>query len=245
MDIVISAIDVIVFIFIDMYAFIVAILGHPNTPAYIQAGAVIIATVAGLNYLSRRKAERKFDLVVKAHKDCLVAIDVLQRVKQSPIVFKTREEVTASVSNSKELFLKSVAFFADSYQSILKEEHEVFEELYDCYSEMRLFFHGKDETLKPIENLLYARNRIMELLENLKLCHYLIQDLMPEHQDGPVKTAVNAMVQIWEDIELDEQQKQEQDREEEKGVRKFYYLNDLIKNARNDIDKIFPKLIAK
>lgn len=236
-------------IIVNIFGYLKAVVGHPNTPAYLQAVAVIIASVVGMNFLSRRKAERKFDLVTKAYKDCLVAIDVLRRIKQPPVLFKTRENVDNSVSNSKELFLKSVAYFADSYQSVLKEEHKVFEDLYDCYAEMRLFFHKKQEQLRPIENLLYARKRIMELLENLKLCHQLIQDLMPEYQDRPIKTAVNAMVQIWEDIELDEEQKKAQGKVEDidgvKGVRKYHYLNDLIKNARNDIDKIFPKLIVK
>jgi hypothetical protein len=156
--------------------------------------------------------------------------------------------VNESILIGKEVFLKSVAFFADSYQSTLKEEHEVFENLYDCYAEMKLFFHGKDEILKPIVNLLYVRNRIMELLEYLKLSHQLIQDLMPEYLDRPVKIAINSMVQIWEDIELDNDQKQAQDSIEQadgvKSIRKYYYLNDMINNARCEIDKVFPKLVT-
>lgn len=235
------------FFYLEAYSCIKAVLVHSNTPAYIQAFTVMAAALVGSNFLKKKTAERRFDLVVKAYKLCLVAIAVLQRVKQPPVIFQTRKEVDVSISNSKELFLKSAAFFAEKYQDTLKEEHQAFEDLYECYSEMRLFFHGRDEAFKSIENLLYVRNRLMDLLENMKLCHELIKGLMPEYQDQPVKTAVNAMVQIWENIELDEEQKQAQDRVEEvdglKGIRKFRYLNDMINQARTDIDKVFPKLI--
>ena len=69
------------------------IISHPNTPAYIQAIAVIIATCVGLNYLKKRAAERKFDLVVKTYKYCLEACDVLINLKQAPVLFKNRDAV--------------------------------------------------------------------------------------------------------------------------------------------------------
>jgi hypothetical protein len=232
----------------NIFLWLKELVAHPNTPSYIQAFLVFYAAYVGSNYLKKRTAERKFDLTVKVYKNCLMAIDALQRVKQPPVIFKTRKDVNESILIGKEVFLKSVAFFADSYQSTLKEEHEVFENLYDCYAEMKLFFHGKDEILKPIVNLLYVRNRIMELLEYLKLSHQLIQDLMPEYLDRPVKIAINSMVQIWEDIELDNDQKQAQDSIEQadgvKSIRKYYYLNDMINNARCEIDKVFPKLVT-
>ena len=63
------------------------IISHPNTPAYIQAIAVIVATCAGFNYLRKRAAERKFDLVVKTYKCCLETCDVLMGLKQHPLPF--------------------------------------------------------------------------------------------------------------------------------------------------------------
>lgn len=53
---------------IEIFYWMKEIVSHPNTPAYIQDIAVIIATCAGLNYLKERAIERKFDLVIKTYK---------------------------------------------------------------------------------------------------------------------------------------------------------------------------------
>ena len=47
------------------------IISHPNTPAYIQAIAVLIATMAGFKYLQKKATERKFDLIIMTYKYCL------------------------------------------------------------------------------------------------------------------------------------------------------------------------------
>ena len=90
------------------------------------------------------------------------------------------------------------------------------------------------------------RERIKGLLENLVNSKKLLEHSTEHAQNKVLKTIRNAMVQIWENIELtDWQEKQEGEVEISgvKGVRKFYYLNDLIKKARSDIDEIFPELI--
>ncbi len=234
-------------IFIELASWVKEIISHPNTPAYIQASAVIIATCAGLNYLKKRAAERKFDLVVKTYKYCLEACDVLINLKQAPVLFQNRDAVENYESINKERFVDIISNYAESYQNSLDQESELFDNLYNCYAEMRLFFNKEKEKLKPLENLLYVRNRIKVILEILKYSSKQMEDLTDEGKELVLKTIRNGMVQIWEDIELAEWQKEKEEKEEEidgiKGVRKFYYLNDLIKKARSDIDEIFPELI--
>lgn len=70
------------------------------------------------------------------------------------------------------------------------------------------------------------------MLETEKYSKKLIKDLTSKGQDNVLRTIRNAMVQIWEDIELADWQKQQEGETEidgVKGIKKFYYLNDLIK----------------
>ena len=232
---------------IDFLYWMKVIISHPNAPAYIQAIAVIIATYAGLNYLKRRAAERKFDLVVKTYKYCLEACDVLISLKQAPVLFQNRDAVENYESINKERFVDIISNYAESYQNSLDQESELFDNLYNCYAEMRLFFNKEKEKLKPLENLLYVRNRVKTILEILKHSSKQMENLTDEGKELVMKTIRNGMVQIWENIELTDWQKEYEKKEEEidgiKGVRKFYYLNDLIRKARRDIDDIFPELI--
>ena len=63
-----------------------------------------------------------------------------------------------------ESFAGMVSRSAESYLDSLKENQELFDNLYHCYVEMRLFFSKDKEKLKPLENLLLAKNRIKGLL---------------------------------------------------------------------------------
>jgi len=234
-------------ILLEFFSWMKEIISHPNTPAYIQAIAVMIATFAGLNYLKKRAAEKKFDLVVETYKCCHEVCDVLISLKQPPFLFRNRDNVEFYENINRGNFVGMVSSAAESYLDFLKKDQELFDNLYHFYAEMRLFFNKDKEKIKPLEDLLYAKNRIEGLLENLKNSKELIKNLTGEGQDEVLKIIRNAMVQIWENIELSDWQKEYEKKEEEidgiKGVRKYYYLNDLIKKARSDIDEIFPELI--
>jgi len=223
------------------------IISHPNTPAYIQSIAVIIGIYAGLNYLKKRKAERKFDLIVRTYKCCLEAFDVLRGLKQAPPLFMDRDSVEAYERLSKKNFANIVSNYAEFYLNSLDHKHDLFNNLYNCYSEMRLFYSNNKDIIKPIKDLLWAKDRINVLLNNLKGSKQLMRSLVPGKQEEVVKIIRDGMVQIWENIELTDWQKEYEKKGQEvdgiKGVRKFYYLNNLIDKARNDIDEIFPKLI--
>jgi len=223
------------------------IISHPNTPAYIQSIAVIIGIYAGLNYLKKRKAERKFDLIVKTYKCCLEAFDVLTGLKQAPPLFMDKDSVEAYERLSKKGFANIVSNYAEGYLNSLDRKHDLFSNLYNCYSEMRLFYSNNKDIIKPIENLLLAKNRISVLLNTLIDSKEQMRSLVAEKQEKVVKTIRNAMVQMWENIELTDWQKEYEKKEVGidgiKVVRKFYYLNDLIGKARSDIDRIIPKLI--
>lgn len=222
------------------------IISHPNTPAYIQAIAVIIATYAGLNYLRKRATEKKFDLVVDTYKYFLETCDVLMGLKQHPWLFNNRDSIEL-YEERIESFAGMVSRFAESYLDSLKENQKLFDNLYHCYVEMRLFFSKDKEKLRPLEDLLFAKNRIKGLLETLKNSKELIKGMTVVGQNRVLAIIKDGMVQLWENIELTEMQKEKEKKEEEidgiKGFRKFYYLNDLIKKARSDIDEIFPELI--
>lgn len=131
-------------ILIEFTSWIKEIISHPNTPAYIQAIAVIIVTFAGLNYLKKKAAERKFDLIIKTYKCCLEACDVLMSLKQAPLLFNNREAVEKYESIHKERFVDIVSKYAESYLSSLDQEHELFDNLYNCYAEMQLFFNKEN-----------------------------------------------------------------------------------------------------
>ena len=107
---------------IDFSYWIKEIISHPNTPAYIQAVAVILATYAGLNYLKKRAAERKFDLVVKTYKYCLEACDVLISLKKAPVLFPNRNAVENYQAINKERFVDIVSNYAESYLNLLDQE---------------------------------------------------------------------------------------------------------------------------
>ncbi len=222
------------------------IISHPNTPAYIQAIAVIIAAWAGRNYLKKRAVEKKFDLVVDTYKCCLEACDVLSGFKQCPILLNNKESIEIYEQNKKS-FVSMVSRYAESYLNSLKENQKLFDNLYHNYAEMRLFFNKDFEKLKPMENLLYARNRISGLLDTLKNSKAMIKKATPYAQEKVMAIIKDGMVQLWENIELTDRQKE--DEKEEiidgiRGVRKYYYLNDMIENARKDIDEIFPEMIG-
>jgi len=225
------------------------IISHPNTPAYIQAIALLIATIAGFNYLRKRAAERKFDLTIKTYKYCLEACHVLMNLKQAPALFRNRDNVQEFEDIKRENFAHVVSRYAESYLNYLKENQELFDNLYDCYAEMRLFFNKAKEKTNSIEDLLWSRNKIVELLQALKQSKVMIENSAGQSQDKVVRIIRDAMVQIWEDIELADWQKEYEQKEEEidgrRGFRRYYYLNDMIKQARIDIDKIFPKLISR
>ncbi|HUV64291.1 MAG TPA: hypothetical protein VMW24_10355 [Sedimentisphaerales bacterium] len=178
------------------------IISHPNTPAYIQAVAPVIATVAGFNYVRKRAAERKFDLVIRTYKYCLEACDVLMHLKQAPALFGNRDKVQEFQDIKRENCAHVVSQYAESYLNSLSGNQELFDNLYDCYAEMRLFFKEAKEETKPIEDLLWSRNRIVELLQTLKQSRVLIENLAGQRQDAIIRIIRDAMVQVWEDIEL-------------------------------------------
>jgi len=234
-------------IFISFTSWIKGIISHPNTPAYIQAIALLIATVAGFNYLRKRAAEQKFDLIVKTYKSCLEAYDVLMKLKQAPYYFKDRKSLEEFQEIGAKRFTDIVSCVAEGYLASLGKEQELFDNLYNCYAEMRLFFNKEKKALEPITDLLWSRNRIKLLLEILVNSKSQVSHLTYQAQKTTLKIIRDAMVQVWENIELTDWQEEQEKKEEEingtKRFRKFYYLNDLIKQARNDIDEIFPKLI--
>jgi len=224
------------------------IISHPNTPAYIQAFAFVIATVAGLNYLRKRLTERKCDLIIKTYKYCLEACDVLMNLKKAPHLFRNRENVQKLEDINKINFVNVVSQYAESYLNSMKENQGLFDNLYDCYAEMRLFFKKSKGVTKPIEDLLWSRNRILELLQNLKQSKVLFENMICQGQAEVLRVVRDAMVQIWENIELADWQEESERKEEEmdgkKGFSRYYYLKNMIKQARNDIDINFPKLIS-
>ena len=122
---------------------------------------------------------------------------------------------------------------------------------YTLWEEMAFQVDGADSYKKMEKNDRErgrpGEPRIKELLGTLENSKKLIQDLTYEGQIEVLKIIRKGMVQIWENIELTDWQKEYEQKEEEidgiKGVRKFYYLNDLLKETRRDIDDIFPELI--
>ena len=182
------------------------IISHPNTPAYIQAIAVIIATYTGLNYLRKRAAEKKFDLVVDTYKYSLETCDVLIGLKQHPPLFNNRDSVEL-YEERIESFAGMVSSSAESYLDSFKENQELFDNLYRCYVEMRLFFSKDKEILKPLEDLLFAKNKIKGLLETLKNSKELIKRVAVVGQNRVLAIIRDGMVQLWENIELTERKK--------------------------------------
>ncbi len=233
---------------LDEYASMLKeIIQHPNTPAYIQALIIFIAAWWGHSYLKKRKTEYKFELIVKTYKYCLEAHDILIRLKQPPIYFKSLDDVEGHLQISEKNFVTIVGKVVEHYLGILNKERELFDKLYECYVEMRLFFNKRKEVIQPIGALLNARNRISELLETTLSCTEQMNTLTSQGRESALKIIRNGMVQLWECIDTTEWQKQMEEEEGEKDGKKwtvrFYYLDKIIKDAKVDIDESFPELI--
>lgn len=220
---------------------------HPNTPAYIQAVVLMIATYGGINYLKRRKEEKKFDLVINAYKYSFKVYHVIKNLKQAPMLFMNRKQLDEYKNIGYKPFAGLISKIALSYSDNLKKEQSLFDNLYESYVEMKLFFSDKPKITAPMENLLYSRNRISGLLDNIIGVGQQIENTADFYQEKCIEIIDDAVVQIWENIELNENQKDKEKKiEEEDGKkfkRKYYYLDDMLDEAMKSIEEEFPKLI--
>ncbi len=212
-----------------------------------QALVLGIAAFGGFKYIKKRAEERKFDLVVNAYKYSLKAYHVLKGLKQPPALFTNRQQVNDYQRIGNKQFAALVSRVANSYADNMKKEQSLFDNLYESYVEMKLFFSKKPEITEPIKNLLWSRARIAGLLENVITAGQQIDHTVVIFQDAWIEIIDDAIVQIWEDIELtDTQKNKEEDIEDEKGkkfVRKYYHLNTLLDQAIKDIEEQLPRLI--
>jgi hypothetical protein len=223
------------------------VIKHPNTPDYIQALMLMIATCGGINYLKRRREERKFDIVVNAYKYSVEAYHVLKNLKQPPMLCTNRKQINDYKNIGNIQFASLFSKVASSYVDNLKKEQSLFDNLYESYVEMNLFFPSRPQVIKPMSNLLYSRDRISGLLDNIVSAGQQVENTTNSCQDKWIDIIDDAVVQIWENIELTESQKnKEVEIEEEDGnkfKRKYYYLDAMLDKAIKSIEEDFPRLI--
>lgn len=234
---------------VHIWEYIKPFLAHPNTPAYIQSIAVIIATVMGFKYLKKKIKEKKLDLIIRTYKYCLETYSALACLKQPPPLLANNASVQEYESIDKKQFAKIVSSQAASYLDVFNANAKLFSNLYGCYAEMRLFFNKNTDLIKPIENLLWTAKRIGLLLRELENSKSLMESLVEDKHDRVVSIIRNGLVQMWENIELTDEQKDYESKRVEvegaKGFRKFYYLDNMLDRAKDELDKHFPKLISK
>jgi hypothetical protein len=218
-----------------------SIISHPNTPAYIQSVLIVVGFVIGAKYLKKRALEKKFELVVRANKYCLLVADFLMGIKQPNFIVKDLDTVEKLEKVYQKKFTQCISILAQQLIDELNKNKEIFNNLYNCYIEMTLFFEQEEKIIQPIKDLIYIKKRIYNLLETLS--YFQNERLLNYNEEKGRKIFRNAMVQIWETIELTDWQEREQEDLIGKGHAPFYYLDNMIKKAIIDTQREFPKLI--
>ncbi|WP_319471157.1 hypothetical protein [uncultured Pseudodesulfovibrio sp.] len=223
------------------------ILVHPNTPAYAQAAAITFAAWWGgrkvVDYISQRRSDKEFEIANKAFIGCCKAYDILMSVKESHTF--ERENFDFFVEIPVQLGRLYESYSQDAIDRLAAHEEFFQIELYTAFTETKLFFDN--DTADPPYSFLTTRNNLLNKLHALRAAsRYVIEngnhrDIVGEHLDTNIEMIEDAVVQIWENIELSDRQVK---REEEEGVQ-YHYMAEQLHEALNDAHRIFPKIVQK
>ena len=231
------------------------IITHPSTPQYCQAAVILFTALWGgrkvVSYIEQKQKEKAFDLAIKSYTLCKKSSDILLSITSNQ--YMTRLLFDNILSSSRKKFANIVAEYATSDLKILADHAEVFNEMYTTHCEIHIL-KGKIYS-EPLLGILSIHSKIVGLLQSIittdKIFGEQLDNGLAYSREIALNTIDDAMVQVWNNIDLSQRQKDQEaiwaeeiKKENKVGYKKFKYLNEKIALNMANAETRYQQLVS-